>query len=90
MSLFADQISESSGRQDPAGLAQTLQQEFSLVNLQIRNVNVEVGSFLPHFCKTKYLRLDVSAVRLVCRKLSCSLSLDPPPSFAQTVKCSCE
>lgn len=34
------------GLQDSAagsGLAQTLQQEFSLVNLQIRNVNVEVS-----------------------------------------------
>lgn len=30
------------GRQDAPGLPQTLQQEFSLVNLQIRNVNVEV------------------------------------------------
>lgn len=35
----------SSGRHEPmsSGLPQTLQQEFSLVNLQIRNVNVEVG-----------------------------------------------
>lgn len=32
------------GRQDAPGLPQTLQQEFSLVNLQIRNVNVEVSS----------------------------------------------
>ena len=35
----------SGGRQDSvvgSGLPQTLQQEFSLVNLQIRNVNVEV------------------------------------------------
>lgn len=38
------QFEASSGRQDPAGLVQTLQQEFSLVNLQIRNVNVEVRS----------------------------------------------
>ncbi|TSL75298.1 GATOR complex protein WDR59 [Bagarius yarrelli] len=45
-SLTADdlqgQFEASGGRQDPAGLAQTLQQEFSLVNLQIRNVNLEV------------------------------------------------
>uniref|UniRef100_A0A671UQW4 WD repeat domain 59 n=1 Tax=Sparus aurata TaxID=8175 RepID=A0A671UQW4_SPAAU len=36
---------DSGGRQDSAGgsgLTQTLQQEFSLVNLQIRNVNVEM------------------------------------------------
>lgn len=35
----------AAGRQDlvlGSGLPQTLQQEFSLVNLQIRNVNVEV------------------------------------------------
>uniref|UniRef100_A0A8C4DW14 WD repeat domain 59 n=1 Tax=Dicentrarchus labrax TaxID=13489 RepID=A0A8C4DW14_DICLA len=38
---------DSGGRQDPAvgsGLPQTLQQEFSLVNLQIRNVNVEMDA----------------------------------------------
>ncbi|PWA22161.1 hypothetical protein CCH79_00020383 [Gambusia affinis] len=37
---------QAASRPDPAagsGLAQTLQQEFSLVNLQIRNVNVEVS-----------------------------------------------
>ncbi|KAM9765615.1 GATOR2 complex protein WDR59 isoform 2-T2 [Menidia menidia] len=35
----------SGGRQDSSsGLAQTLQQEFSLVNLQIRNVNVEMDA----------------------------------------------
>lgn len=33
----------SSGKNDVPGLPQTLQQEFSLVNLQIRNVNVEVS-----------------------------------------------
>lgn len=39
----------SGGRQDSvvgSGLPQTLQQEFSLVNLQIRNVNVEVRLLL--------------------------------------------
>lgn len=36
----------SGGKNDVPGLPQTLQQEFSLVNLQIRNVNVEVS----HFC----------------------------------------
>ncbi|KAM8762694.1 GATOR2 complex protein WDR59 isoform 3-T3 [Acanthopagrus schlegelii] len=38
---------DSGGRQDSAGgsgLTQTLQQEFSLVNLQIRNVNVEMDA----------------------------------------------
>lgn len=42
---------DSGARQDLAvgsGLPQTLQQEFSLVNLQIRNVNVEVRHFF--FC----------------------------------------
>ncbi|CAN9506551.1 unnamed protein product [Ophioblennius macclurei] len=42
----------SAGLQDPAagsGLAQTLQQEFSLVNLQIRNVNVEMDA-MNHSC----------------------------------------
>ncbi|XP_047436944.1 GATOR complex protein WDR59 isoform X2 [Mugil cephalus] len=42
----------SGGGQDSAagsGLAQTLQQEFSLVNLQIRNVNVEMDA-MNHSC----------------------------------------
>ncbi|XP_064820056.1 GATOR2 complex protein WDR59-like [Oncorhynchus masou masou] len=34
----------SGGRHDPSALPQTLQQEFSLVNLQIRNVNVEMDA----------------------------------------------
>ncbi|XP_059421310.1 GATOR complex protein WDR59-like isoform X1 [Carassius carassius] len=34
----------SSGKNDVPGLPQTLQQEFSLVNLQIRNVNVEMDA----------------------------------------------
>ncbi|XP_041805709.1 GATOR complex protein WDR59 [Chelmon rostratus] len=40
------QDQDSGGRQDSAGsgLPQTLQQEFSLVNLQIRNVNVEMDA----------------------------------------------
>lgn len=32
------------------GLPQTLQQEFSLINVQIRNVNVEVQCFLLLAC----------------------------------------
>lgn len=35
---------------DQLGLPQTLQQEFSLINVQIRNVNVEVQSFLFLAC----------------------------------------
>lgn len=35
---------------DQLGLPQTLQQEFSLINVQIRNVNVEVESFLLLAC----------------------------------------
>lgn len=35
---------------DQLGLPQTLQQEFSLINVQIRNVNVEVKSFLFLAC----------------------------------------
>lgn len=34
---------DSGARQDSSAVPQTLQQEFSLVNLQIRNVNVEVS-----------------------------------------------
>ncbi|XP_077569375.1 GATOR2 complex protein WDR59 isoform X3 [Stigmatopora nigra] len=40
-------VSSRGGARDPeasSGLAQTLQQEFSLVNLQIRNVNVEMDA----------------------------------------------
>uniref|UniRef100_A0A3P8YKN9 RWD domain-containing protein n=1 Tax=Esox lucius TaxID=8010 RepID=A0A3P8YKN9_ESOLU len=39
-----DGLLNSTGRHDPSGLPQTLQQEFSLVNLQIRNVNVEMDA----------------------------------------------
>ncbi|XP_042276196.1 GATOR2 complex protein WDR59 isoform X1 [Thunnus thynnus] len=45
--LAADNLQDPDGRQDSAvgsGLPQTLQQEFSLVNLQIRNVNVEMDA----------------------------------------------
>ncbi|CAI5646372.1 GATOR complex protein WDR59 isoform X2 [Oreochromis niloticus] len=47
-----DSSLSAGGLQDSAagsGLAQTLQQEFSLVNLQIRNVNVEMDA-LNHSC----------------------------------------
>uniref|UniRef100_A0A669ENT9 WD repeat domain 59 n=1 Tax=Oreochromis niloticus TaxID=8128 RepID=A0A669ENT9_ORENI len=47
-----DDSLSAGGLQDSAagsGLAQTLQQEFSLVNLQIRNVNVEMDA-LNHSC----------------------------------------
>ncbi|XP_074522971.1 GATOR2 complex protein WDR59 isoform X1 [Halichoeres trimaculatus] len=43
----ADNLQDPDGRQDSvggSGLTQTLQQEFSLVNLQIRNVNVEMDA----------------------------------------------
>uniref|UniRef100_A0A8C1WIP5 WD repeat domain 59 n=1 Tax=Cyprinus carpio TaxID=7962 RepID=A0A8C1WIP5_CYPCA len=39
-----DSQGEKKGRNDVPGLPQTLQQEFSLVNLQIRNVNVEMDA----------------------------------------------
>ncbi|XP_034143376.1 GATOR complex protein WDR59 isoform X2 [Esox lucius] len=42
--LDQDGLLNSTGRHDPSGLPQTLQQEFSLVNLQIRNVNVEMDA----------------------------------------------
>ncbi|MBN3316641.1 WDR59 protein, partial [Atractosteus spatula] len=38
------------GKQDQLGLPQTLQQEFSLVNLQIRNVNVEMDAVNRSCC----------------------------------------
>ncbi|KAM7405598.1 hypothetical protein PAMP_000034 [Pampus punctatissimus] len=47
VSLAAASLQDQDGRQDSAagsGLPQTLQQEFSLVNLQIRNVNVEMDA----------------------------------------------
>ncbi|XP_076142873.1 GATOR2 complex protein WDR59 isoform X2 [Alosa pseudoharengus] len=53
-----------SGRQDAPGLPQTLQQEFSLVNLQIRNVNVEMDAvnrscFVSAHCGANRVRLVV-------------------------------
>ncbi|XP_036391076.1 GATOR complex protein WDR59 isoform X3 [Megalops cyprinoides] len=54
----------SSSKQEPTGLPQTLQQEFSLVNLQIRNVNVEMDAvnrscFVSAHCGTNRVRLVV-------------------------------
>ncbi|KAM9410649.1 GATOR2 complex protein WDR59 isoform 2-T2 [Pholidichthys leucotaenia] len=45
----ADVEDTAAGSGSGSGLAQTLQQEFSLVNLQIRNVNVEMDA-LNHSC----------------------------------------
>lgn len=41
---------DSGARQDSTAVPQTLQQEFSLVNLQIRNVNVEVRCLACQTC----------------------------------------
>uniref|UniRef100_A0A673G3R6 WD repeat-containing protein 59-like n=1 Tax=Sinocyclocheilus rhinocerous TaxID=307959 RepID=A0A673G3R6_9TELE len=54
----------SSGKNDVPGLPQTLQQEFSLVNLQIRNVNVEMDAvnrscFVSADCGANRVRLVV-------------------------------
>ncbi|XP_028332324.1 GATOR complex protein WDR59 isoform X2 [Gouania willdenowi] len=53
LQVLSDQDGSSTARQDSAegsSLAQTLQQEFSLVNLQIRNVNVEMDA-MNHSCE---------------------------------------
>ncbi|TRY58336.1 hypothetical protein DNTS_031779 [Danionella cerebrum] len=54
----------SGGKNDVLGLTQTLQQEFSLVNLQIRNVNVEMDAvnrscFVSADCGANSVRLVV-------------------------------
>ncbi|XP_043072755.1 GATOR complex protein WDR59 isoform X1 [Puntigrus tetrazona] len=55
---------QSGGKNDVPGLPQTLQQEFSLVNLQIRNVNVEMDAvnrscFVSADCGANRVRLVV-------------------------------
>ncbi|KAG7278151.1 hypothetical protein CRUP_019461 [Coryphaenoides rupestris] len=66
----------SSGRHEPgsSGLPQTLQQEFSLVNLQIRNVNVEFVSptTIPSAMKTKIQKiLTDTSLQKVKRNQNC-------------------
>uniref|UniRef100_A0A3B3RWG4 WD repeat domain 59 n=1 Tax=Paramormyrops kingsleyae TaxID=1676925 RepID=A0A3B3RWG4_9TELE len=55
---------QPSSKQEPPGVPQTLQQEFSLVNLQIRNVNVEMDAvnrscFVTARCGSNRVRLVV-------------------------------
>ncbi|XP_029944372.1 GATOR complex protein WDR59 isoform X2 [Salarias fasciatus] len=71
----------SAGLQDPAagsGLAQTLQQEFSLVNLQIRNVNVEMDA-LNHSCVVS-AHFGPHQVQLVV-KFPAQYPNNAPPTF---------
>lgn len=63
---------QASSKLEPPGVPQTLQQEFSLVNLQIRNVNVEVG------CPIGRARLARRGPEL---RLSLTASPCPPPRW---------
>ncbi|XP_034161042.1 GATOR complex protein WDR59 isoform X1 [Pangasianodon hypophthalmus] len=94
-SLTADdlqgQFEASSGRQDPAGLAQTLQQEFSLVNLQIRNVNVEMDAvnrtcFVSAHCGANQVRLVVKFPAQYPNNAAPSFQFVPPTTISSSMK----
>ncbi|XP_062861292.1 GATOR2 complex protein WDR59 isoform X3 [Trichomycterus rosablanca] len=85
------QINESSSRQDPAGLAQTLQQEFSLVNLQIRNVNVEMDAlshtcFVSAHCGTNQVRLVVKFPMQYPNNAAPSFQFVPPTTISSSMR----
>ncbi|KAF4091874.1 hypothetical protein AMELA_G00041460 [Ameiurus melas] len=81
----------SGGRQDPAGLAQTLQQEFSLVNLQIRNVNVEMDAvnrscFVSAHCGANQVRLVVKFPAQYPNNAAPSFQFVPPTTISSSMK----
>ncbi|XP_047677979.1 GATOR complex protein WDR59 isoform X2 [Tachysurus fulvidraco] len=85
------QFEASSGRQDNAGLAQTLQQEFSLVNLQIRNVNVEMDAvnrtcFVSAHCGANQVRLVVKFPAQYPNNAAPSFQFVPPTTISSSMK----
>uniref|UniRef100_A0AAR2KPQ6 RWD domain-containing protein n=1 Tax=Pygocentrus nattereri TaxID=42514 RepID=A0AAR2KPQ6_PYGNA len=81
----------SSGRQDSPGLPQTLQQEFSLVNLQIRNVNVEMDAlnrtcFVSAHCGANQVRLVVKFPAQYPNNAAPSFQFVPPTTISSSMK----
>uniref|UniRef100_A0A8B9KJ30 RWD domain-containing protein n=1 Tax=Astyanax mexicanus TaxID=7994 RepID=A0A8B9KJ30_ASTMX len=81
----------SSGRQDSPGLPQTLQQEFSLVNLQIRNVNVEMDAlnrtcFVSAHCGVNQVRLVVKFPAQYPNNAAPSFQFVPPTNISSSMK----
>ncbi|XP_076848716.1 GATOR2 complex protein WDR59 isoform X1 [Brachyhypopomus gauderio] len=80
-----------SSRQDPAGLPQTLQQEFSLVNLQIRNVNVEMDAvnrscFVSAHCGANHVRLVVKFPAQYPNNAAPSFQFVTPTTISSSMK----
>ncbi|KAA0715216.1 GATOR complex protein WDR59 [Triplophysa tibetana] len=81
----------SGGRNDVSGLPQTLQQEFSLVNLQIRNVNVEMDAvngscFVSADCGANRVRLVVKFPAQYPNNAAPSFRFVPPTNISSSMK----
>uniref|UniRef100_A0A3B4DAF0 RWD domain-containing protein n=1 Tax=Pygocentrus nattereri TaxID=42514 RepID=A0A3B4DAF0_PYGNA len=76
---------------DSPGLPQTLQQEFSLVNLQIRNVNVEMDAlnrtcFVSAHCGANQVRLVVKFPAQYPNNAAPSFQFVPPTTISSSMK----
>ncbi|XP_028812666.1 GATOR complex protein WDR59 isoform X1 [Denticeps clupeoides] len=81
----------TTGNQDAPGLPQTLQQEFSLVNLQIRNVNVEMDAlnrscFVSAHYGSNQVRLVVKFPVQYPNNAAPSFQFVPPTSLSTSMK----
>ncbi|XP_051580898.1 GATOR complex protein WDR59-like isoform X2 [Myxocyprinus asiaticus] len=81
----------SGGKNDVLGLPQTLQQEFSLVNLQIRNVNVEMDAvnrscFVSADCRANHVRLVVKFPAQYPNNAAPSFQFVPPTNISSSMK----
>ncbi|XP_067245269.1 GATOR2 complex protein WDR59 isoform X4 [Chanodichthys erythropterus] len=81
----------SSGKNDVPGLPQTLQQEFSLVNLQIRNVNVEMDAvnrscFVSADCGVNRVRLVVKFPAQYPNNAAPSFQFVSPTNISSSMK----
>ncbi|XP_073706548.1 GATOR2 complex protein WDR59-like isoform X1 [Garra rufa] len=81
----------SSGKNDVPGLPQTLQQEFSLVNLQIRNVNVEMDAvnrscFVSADCGANRVRLVVKFPAQYPNNAAPSFQFVSPTNISSSMK----
>ncbi|XP_030621700.1 GATOR complex protein WDR59 isoform X1 [Chanos chanos] len=81
----------TSSRHDAPGLPQTLQQEFSLVNLQIRNVNVEMDAvnrscFVSAHCGANRVRLVVKFPAQYPNNAAPSFQFVSPTTISSSMK----
>uniref|UniRef100_A0A672Q1M0 WD repeat domain 59 n=1 Tax=Sinocyclocheilus grahami TaxID=75366 RepID=A0A672Q1M0_SINGR len=82
---------QSGGKNDVPGLPQTLQQEFSLVNLQIRNVNVEMDAvnrscFVSADCGASRVRLVVKFPAQYPNNAAPSFQFVSPTNISSSMK----